>query len=106
MGLFGLGGYYLGDALNQTGVPQYLYDNSPAYKGWVDAGYSRFPGTFGDGGGKGIVKVAGVATLADSLRRSAKGSIPKGVLNAELPFSLGAMLDAPEQSPTSSGGRW
>lgn len=111
MGLFALGGYYLGDVLNQTGLPSYAYDNIPAYKAWVDAGYnSGAPNAqevFGSGGGKAVTKVAGAAAFFDTLRRAAKTGLKPKLLNSELPFALGAMFDGPgDGGSTSSSGRW
>lgn len=109
MGLFALGGYYLGDVLNQTGLPQYAYDNIPAYKAWVDAGYKNNPDTFSNGGGQAVTKVAGVAAFADVLRRAAKSGLKPKLLNSELPFAIGAMLDGPGDNITFASadtGRW
>jgi len=109
MGLFALGGYYLGDVLNQTGIPQYLYDNVPDYQAWVNSGYKTYPATFSDGGGKAITKVAGVGAFVDALRRASKSGLKPKLLNSELPFALGAMFDGPGDSATFASadqGRW
>lgn len=98
-GLFGLGGYYLGDVLNSTGLPSLLYDTVPIYKNWIDRGFSSgVPNaqvTFNYGGGQAITKVAGVGTFAAVLAKAAKSGLSPKALNSTLPFSIGAMLDGP-----------
>jgi len=110
MGLFGLGGYYMGKVLDQTGLAQLANTKGPHWVNeWVNSGIAagaKTPGTV-------FNKSAGLATFAACIADSAahKGNLSSGVLNAALPYSLGAMFDGPgdnySESPGAFGdGRW
>lgn len=108
--LFGLGGYYLGDVLDATGLTSYLRSKIPAYNDWVNAGYSsgapNAHDMFGNGGGPAITKLAGVGTFVATLAKAAKSGLTPKAMNSSLAFSIGAMLDGPPTFDSSAGERW
>jgi hypothetical protein len=97
MALFAGGGYFLGQVLESTGLPQWLYNTFPAYQQYANA--TNMGGPVGNRfGATSIVKTGGVALFLKTLYESRKGSISAGSLNTQLPFALGAMFDGPENT--------
>lgn len=100
--IFGAGGYEISKVLDASGIADLVGGMVP---GWQPILASR-----GKTFGQGMSKVAGAALFAHSAYESRKGGIKKGVLNCELPLSVGMMIDAPNGgSPygaASANGGW
>lgn len=101
--LFFGSGYFLSDAIDGSGLGILMYSRIPGFRDMVDAAYQQkgFSKTFG----QIASKAGGLGLLLHSLYQSRHGTIPKGVMDAELPFALGLTLDDPSgMGGTSSLG--
>jgi len=106
--LFGAAGYFLRNGVKDSGIAAFMYNKSPAYHAAVDslwnAGNTKAAGDYGAGM---LAKAGGLGGLSYSLYKAVDGGMTKGVKNALLPFSLGALADPPESNGNgSSGGYW
>jgi hypothetical protein len=108
-------GFILGPALNSTGLPQAAYNASAKYKAFVDAMYGAadkagFKGAknpWSQGGGSGVMKLVGGGIAAESVYEVQKtGRMSSKILNARLPFAIGAILDpaGPQGAALGAGG--
>lgn len=97
--LFGYGGYSLGSVLDQSGLSGLIYQKVPGAKMIADNAYSN---GFRGGTGAALTKAGGVAAFIHSLYESRHGTIPKHVMNAELPLALGMMADPSTQGSASA----
>lgn len=99
--LFFLGGYLLGNTLEDTGIASTIRDRVPLARELIQNGYN----TSGMSGGVTLTKTAGVAAFAHALYSARKSGKPN--MN-ELAFAVGAIADDPTYGATSgqpgSGG--
>lgn len=103
MALMGAAGYLSGGLMEDLGIGEWLAAKSPGIRAAMNGSKNiRSSGVW-------VAKAAGAGLLAHSIYESRHGTIPSGVLNTELPFALGAILD-PESSSDVGGGtsgdRW
>ena len=120
MGLFGLAGYLLPNALTATGLPWAAYQASQTssnplirkYAAAVDSMYNAAgqvssatgaPNAWSNGGASGWGKIAGVGLASKVVYDSAKsGRLSNRNLNVTGPFALGLILDPPAGGGSSS----
>ena len=120
MGLFGLAGYLLPNALTSTGLPWAAYNASKAsssplvrkYAAAVDAMYASAgeadlatgePNPWSNGGASGWGKIAGVGLAGKVIYDSAKsGRLSNRNLNVTGPLALGLILDPPQGGSSGS----
>lgn len=105
--LFGAGGYLMGGVLDSLGVGAAVFNLAQKRSAPIASAMNTAQQSYGIGGGSWVNKVVGTGVFAHSLYRSRTGTISKGVLNAELPYAIGALMDPdPEFGGGSTGGYW
>jgi len=98
--LFGALGYEMGNVLQGSGIPEYLYNKYPMFQEAVNASDAKDSGDF-------VNKILGLGTggkvLYDGL---VDGKVSDNDLSILLPYTLGTVFDANKSKSSSTGGRW
>lgn len=99
--LFGVLGYEMGNVLQGSGAPEYLYQKYPMFQEAVNSSTAKDSGDFIN---KLLGLGAGGKVLYDGM---AKGKVTDGDLSILLPYTLGTVLDSNKKgSSVSNGERW
>jgi len=99
--LFGVLGYEMGNVLQGSGAPEYLYNKYPMFAEAVNLSSAEDSGDFIN---KLLGLGAGSKVLYDGM---AKGKVTDGDLSILLPYTLGTVLDANKKGlSVSNGERW
>lgn len=98
--LFGLLGYEMGNVLQGSGLPEYLYSKYPMFAEAVNNSDAKDSGDF-------INKILGVGTggkvLYDGL---VEGKVTNNDLSILLPYTIGTVFDSNKSKSSSNQGRW
>jgi len=98
--LFGLLGYEMGNVLQGSGVPEYLYNKYPMFQEAVNASTAADSGDF-------INKILGLGTGGKVLYDGfVDGKVSDNDLSILLPYTIGTVFDASKAKSASTGGRW
>lgn len=104
--LFGLGGYFAGPVLDQTGIAGILHDKFPNTIGKMgDAMWQQTNGAKATG--EALSKAAGLGLLAYEANEARQHKLSRANKSSVLPLMVGLIVDGPEKAPgASTGGSW
>ena len=98
--LFGALGYEMGNVLQGSGLPEYLYNKYPIFQEAVNNSTAKDSGDF-------LNKILGLGSggkvLYDGM---VEGKVSSDDLSILLPYTIGTVFDANKSASSPTGGRW